>query len=137
MNLYVLDASAWLRLFLHDGPEVPGLEIAAQEVEKGASAFVAPELILVEAGHALTRKVRRKQILETEWRDLWKDMRRVPMDLLPAEEHMGNALELAIRHNLSAYDAVYLAIALYLGTTLFTADDQLAAAFKNARRPGR
>ena len=55
MSVYVLDASAWLRLFLADGPMPTGLEAAAVQVDRGASAFVAPELILVEAAHALSR----------------------------------------------------------------------------------
>jgi len=128
MKLHVLDASAWLRLFLRDGPDVPGLDAAAREVERGAAAFAAPELILVEAGHALMRKVRRKQIRATEWRALWQDMRRMPLDLLPLDERMDDALELAARHELSVYDALYLAVAVRTGATLFTADDTLAAA---------
>jgi len=132
MNVFVMDASAWLRLFLHDGPDVPGLEQAAQEVEKGAASFAAPELILVEAGHALVRKVRRKQIRDAEWRGLWQDMRRVPLDLLSIDERMDDALKLAVRHNLSVYDALYLAVAVHLGAALFTADDVLSAAARTA-----
>jgi predicted nucleic acid-binding protein len=132
MTAYVMDASAWLRLFLRDGPAVPGLEQAAQQVETGAASFAAPELILVEAGHALIRKVRRKQIRQADWPVLWQDMRRVPIDLLSGEEHMDDALELALRHNLSVYDALYLAIAVHMGATLFTADDALSAAARAA-----
>ena len=132
MNVYVLDASAWLRLFLHDGPAVSGLEQVAQEVEKGAASFAAPELILVEAGHALVRKVRRKQLRDTECRSLWQDIRRVPIDLLSVDERMEDALGLAIRHNLSVYDALYLAVAVHLGAALFTADDALLAAARAA-----
>jgi predicted nucleic acid-binding protein len=132
VSAYVIDASAWLRLFLNDGPAVPGLERAAQEVETGAASFAAPELILVEAGHALLRKVRRKQIRQADWPDLWQDMRRVPISLLSADEHMDAALELAVRHNLSAYDALYLAVAVHLGATLFTADDALSKAARAA-----
>ena len=132
MIVYVLDASAWLRLFLRDGPAVPGLELAAQEVETGSAAFAAPELILVEASHALIRKVRREQIRQADWPGLWKDMRRVPIDLLSIEGHMDDALELAIRQNLSVYDALYLAVAVRLGATLFTAGDVLFAAARAA-----
>lgn len=132
MNLFVLDASALLRLFLSDGPAVPGLEEAAMRVEKGAASFAAPELILVESGHALVRKVRRKQIRDTEWRALWQDIRRIPIDLLPVDERMEDVLELAIRHNLSVYDATYLAVAAHLGATLFTADDALSVAAQAA-----
>jgi predicted nucleic acid-binding protein len=132
MTTYVLDASAWLRLFLSDGPAVPGLEQAAQEVETGSASFAAPELIVVEARHALLRKVRRKQIRQADWADLWQDLRRVPIDLLSADPHIDDALALAVRHNLSAYDALYLAVAVHLGAKLFTADEALSKAARAA-----
>ena len=43
-----------------------------------------------------------------------------------------DALELAIRHKVSVYDATYLAVAAHLGATLFTADDALSAAAQSA-----
>lgn len=132
MTTYVLDASAWLRLFLNDGPAVPGLEKAAQDVEIGSASFIAPELIVVEAGHALVRKVRRKQIRAADWPALWQDMRRVPIDLLSADAHIDDALALAVRHNLSVYDAIYLAIAVHMGAKLFTADGALQTAARAA-----
>lgn len=132
MTTFVLDASAWLRLFLNDGPAVPGLDQAAQDVEIGAASFIAPELIVVEAGHALVRKVRRKQIRAADWPALWQDMRRVPIDLLSADPHIDDALALAVRHNLSVYDAIYLTIAVHIGAKLFTADEALQTAARAA-----
>ena len=126
--IHVLDASAWLRLFLHDGPPLLALERAAQDVERGAASFAAPELILVEAGHALLRKFRRRQLREAEWRGLWQDMRRMPIDLVSTHERMDEALTLAVAHDLSAYDALYLAVAVHVGGVLHTADESLHAA---------
>ena len=132
MSIYVIDASAWLRLFLHDGPALPFLEQAACDVERGSASFAAPDLVLVEAGHALLRKMRRRQIREHEWRGIWDDMRRVPIDLVSSEDHMDEAFALAIEHNLSVYDALYLAVSRHAGAWLFTADDALAAAARLA-----
>ena len=132
MKTFVLDASAWVRLFLCDGPAVPGLDQAAQEVETGFASFAAPELVVVEAGHALLRKVRRRLIRQADWLNLWQDIRRVPINLLSVDEHIDTALELALRHNLSVYDALYLAVAVHLGAKLFTADDALAKAARAA-----
>lgn len=101
MRLYVLDASAWLRLFLRDGPMPAALEPAAACVQQGDSAFVAPDLILVEAAHVLQRKRRAGSLTPAEVRDLWEDMRRTPMDLVGIPEDIGAAVELAERHGLS------------------------------------
>lgn len=128
MRLFVLDASAWLRLFLADGPPPAGLDEAAAEVDAGAAAFVAPELILVETAHALHRKTRRQALTPGEVDELWSDMRRTPIDLLRDAEHVDAARQLAARLDITVYDALYLAVARHVGAPLFTADEQLARA---------
>lgn len=128
----MLDASAWLRLFLADGPLPAGLDEAAIQVEAGAASFVAPELILVEAAHALHRKTRRKALKPGEADQFWSDMRRTPIDLLRDAEHVDAARLLATRLDLTVYDALYLAIARHVGTPLITADDRLARAAARA-----
>lgn len=125
MKLFALDASAWLRLFLHDGPAPAALEPAAAAVERGDAAFVAPELILVEAAHALERKRRNGRLSSDEAGALWVDMRKTPIDLLPISEHIDAARDLAERHGLSAYDALYAAVAEHVGASLLTADAEL------------
>jgi len=62
------------------------------------------------------------------WRGIWQDMRRMPIDLLPARERMDEALALAVTHDLSVYDALYLAVTLHLGGVMHTADATLHAA---------
>lgn len=126
MTLYVLDASAWLRFFIGDGPIVPNMKQAAAQVERGSARFVAPELILVEAAHALSRKVRHGIIDSDEQQNLWQSMRLMPIELQLAEPHIDDAVKVATENALSVYDALYLAVALRIGATLFTADDQLA-----------
>lgn len=128
MKLYVLDASAWLRMFLGDGPMPDGLTDAVIAVERGDAGFVAPELILVEAAHALHRKVQRGGLSVEESDALWDDMRRTPIDLLNAQEHIEAAREVARRCKLSVYDALYAAIAEHIGAVLLTADETLARA---------
>ena len=125
MKLYILDASAWLRLFLQDGPALPGLDAAAAAVQRGDASFLAPELILVEAAHALQRKRRARLLKDQEVRELWVDMRRTPLELLAVSDHIDAAMELSGKHELSAYDALYLAVAMRTGATLLTADGEL------------
>ncbi len=128
MNLYVLDASAWIRLYLADGPVPEGLDDAASSVDRGESGFVAPELILVETAHALHRKCRRGVLSHSERDALWQDMRRTRMDLLPAIDHIDRATALAEKYHVTVYDALYLAVAEHVGAPLFTADTALAKA---------
>jgi predicted nucleic acid-binding protein len=130
VKLFALDASAWLRLFLHDGPLPDALDAAATDADSGISSFVAPELILVEAAHALHRKRQRGQISNAELKALWTDMQRTPVDLMRHGDLMATALALAGEQKLTVYDALYLAVARHVGAPLFTMDDDLAAAAK-------
>lgn len=132
MKLFVLDASAWIRLFTADGPLPAGLEEAAAEVQRGAAVFAAPELILVEAAHALARKVQRGALSAAERDALWRDLRRTPIDLLPISAHVDAALALSGTYRISAYDALYLAVALHIGGPLLTADKELMRAASQA-----
>jgi predicted nucleic acid-binding protein len=125
VKLYALDASAWLRLFLHDGPLPAALEPAAASVQKGDGAFVAPELILIEVAHVLQRKRRGGYLTAVEAKALWADMRRTPIDLLSIADDIAAAIELAEEHNVSAYDALYLAVARRTGAALLTADEAM------------
>ena len=52
----VIDTSAFLRLFIPDGPLPVGVEEFFQGVELGANIALAPELMLVEAANVLNKK---------------------------------------------------------------------------------
>lgn len=132
MRLFVLDASAWVCLFVHDSAVHRALEEAAAAVDAGKASFAAPELILVEAGHALHCKRQRRVLSDDELTALWSDMRRTPIDLVGHGEHMEAALALAQDHHLTVYDALYLAVAAHLGAPLLTLDARLARAAQRA-----
>jgi len=125
MRLFVLDASAWLRLFLGDGPVPAPLLEAATEVERGKAAFVAPELILVETASVVRRKCREGRLTTEEARGLWTDMLQTPIDLLRIQEDITAAFGLSETSALTVYDALYLATARRIGATLLTVDRDL------------
>jgi len=133
MMTYVLDASAWIRLFVPDGPIPAGLEEAVGGAERGEAILTAPDLALVEIAHVLHRKRAAGGIPAEEFARLWKDVRRLPVDTVPVRDDLDSALELAVQLNLTVYDACYAALARRLGGRLITADDRLARA---ARRAG-
>lgn len=128
MTRYVLDASAMLRLFLEDGPMPTGLVEAIDEVEVGAGLFIVPELFWVEAAHVLQRRQKSGQLKPAELKRMWNDVQGLPAQSLRHAPFIIPAMEFAREHNLSVYDALYLAIADDLQIPLFTADKQLRKA---------
>lgn len=125
MSVLVLDASAWLRLFLDDGPWPEGLADAARTVEARQDVFAAPDAILPEVAAALNRIERRGALSVTECDAIWRDMRRTPVEMIAVETLIEAARTLARRESLTVFDGLYLAAAIRMAAPLLTADARL------------
>lgn len=86
----------------------------------------APELIDVEVTQVLRRYSMAGQLDTERGRAVLTDLMDFPMRRHPHGVLLQRAWEL--RHNLSAYDAVYLALAESLGASLLTDDHRLVTA---------
>lgn len=92
--------------------------------ETGGAA--APDLLNVEAVHALREHEHRRLLDADRSREALSDLMDLPIVRYPTLQLMERAWEL--RHNFTAYDATYVALAEALGTGLLTADRHLARA---------
>lgn len=86
----------------------------------------APHLIDVEVLHALRRMALRKQITAERAADARADFAETALLRYPHEPLSDRIWEL--RHNLSAYDAAFVALAETLQAPLLTCDARLASA---------
>ncbi len=120
--MIVLDASAVVELLL--GTEL-GRSIASR-IEDPALGLHVPHLVDVEVAQALTRYVREGEVGRDTARAALEALR-----LLDIERHSHEPLldrVWALRDNLTAYDAVYVALAEALDAILLTCDKKLARA---------
>ena len=104
---------------------------AAEEGSEQAAALIgsplaAPDLIRLEVGHALWRKVRRGE-MRREQADAALPHLTAALALLPADPLTEQALEMAFEAGHPVYDCVFLAAARLLGVPLLTADRELAS----------
>lgn len=123
--MWVIDTSALIRLFIPDGPIHPEVENALNQATSGAAVVFAPQLILVEAANVLLRKRRRGELTAQELGELLLAVKSLPIRLCEHETLLLPACTLAETYNLSAYDALYLALAEQYGARLLTNDDAL------------
>jgi predicted nucleic acid-binding protein len=116
----VLDASALLELLLvtDKGGRV------AQRISAPEETLHAPHLIDLEVAQVLRRYVARGQLAEARAEQALDDLRDLDLNRYPHDPLLGRIWEL--RHNASAYDAAYLALAEVLGAPLLTSDARLA-----------
>lgn len=92
----------------------------------GAGVLNAPHLIENEVLNALRGLWLGKNIADDEADGLFEAFDELVIEQHPAEVLRNRVWEL--RHNLTAYDATYVALAEHLGTTLITRDARIAAA---------
>lgn len=88
-------------------------------------ALVAPEFLLVECANVLAIKARQGRISTLgASQGLAELSTRLPLRLYPDRAYAEYAQALAIELSHSAYDCLYLAVALQEGLVLITADDR-------------
>jgi predicted nucleic acid-binding protein len=119
----VIDSSVALKWFV---PET--LTEKAIGLLDGAYAFLAPDLIYPEAGNIVWKKVARKEIEPADAKDILSGLQRVPIAVVSSRVLLEPALEIALAHQRTVYDALYVALAVARNSVLVTADDRLARA---------
>ena len=95
---------------------------------------VVPCLWPIEVGNALLVATRRGRVGVAEWPHIreFVDALPIEIDSISASRTIGASLDLAHRHELSLYDAMYLELAVRMLMPLATLDRALGAAGKAA-----
>jgi len=112
----VVDSSVLVAALVDIGPQGDW----AEGVLAGG-LLLAPELVLVEATNVFRRLERAKLITTPEANAAQDDLMQLAIDLLPFTPFAGRIWEL--RHNVTSYDAWYVAIAEALELPLATLDE--------------
>jgi predicted nucleic acid-binding protein len=120
-----VDASVALKWFV---PEEGSSD--AVTLLSGASGLLAPDLLYPEFGNALWKQVRRGVLAQADARWAVAALRKVSIRVQPTAVLLPSALEIALRHGLSVYDGIYVALAVREGCQLVTADARLRQALQ-------
>jgi predicted nucleic acid-binding protein len=118
----VLDASAALEWLLQSPA---GVRID-KRIFSPSQSLHAPHLLDVEVAQVLRRCVREKAISEQRGEEALEDLRDLPLNRYPHDFLLPRVWEL--RATLTAYDAVYVALAEVLDAPLLTCDGRIASA---------
>lgn len=120
--MIVLDASAIVELIL----ATPTGRLVAERIDDPAEGLHVPHLADVEVLQALRRYVREGALETSEAGQAIDDLRALDLQRHAHEPLLERAWEL--RKNLTAYDAVYVALADALGAIVLTCDRPLSRA---------
>jgi predicted nucleic acid-binding protein len=120
--MIVLDASVIANIVGDDGTAGD----RARRVLLGMKNAAVPDLADVETTSVLRRRWRAGDLSERRFSAAVDDLVVLPLTRYPTRPLLRRAFEL--RHNVTAYDACYVALAESLDCTLYTADARLAKA---------
>jgi len=118
----IVDASVALKWVLEEDGSDAARRLADDEL------MVAPELLLTECANALRTKVRFGQLDPALSTACLVAIQAMPSRLTPIRSHIAAAHAIALEIDRSAYDSLYLAVALAERATLVTADARFASA---------
>jgi predicted nucleic acid-binding protein len=117
----VVDASVLVAAAVDTGPEGLWAERIVAD-----PPLAAPDLVLAEATNILRRLEAAQQLTRLEATAAQEDLLRLDLELFPFEPVAARVWQL--RHNLTCYDAWYVAVAEVLELPLATLDDRLRRA---------
>ena len=121
----MLDASVVIKRFLNESLSDRATALLAAGEDPHRLALAAPDLLYVECANILWKHVRRGVLDETLAVEHARSVGALRLRPTPAQQLATTALALAVKHNISAYDATYVALAQSLACDLVTADERL------------
>ncbi|HET7220015.1 MAG TPA: type II toxin-antitoxin system VapC family toxin [Vicinamibacterales bacterium] len=125
MSVFVVDASVVVKWFV---PEIHS--DAARGLLALPHEYVAPDLLFAETANTIWKKIRRKELTAEEGQQLVADIGQIAVETVSCRALAEDAHALANATGRTAYDSMYVALAVRLKTRLITADDRLEAALK-------
>jgi predicted nucleic acid-binding protein len=117
--MIVLDASVVVELLTNSAMS----DIIRQELSRHDESVLVPHLIDIEVTSAIRRMAASQRIDTHRSRQFLAELADLPAERYPHTPLIGRIWEL--RHNFTAYDAAYIALAEATNSVLYTCDEKL------------
>ncbi len=129
----VLDCSVVIKLFVPEADSHLAEQWFLRE-ERGRVSFVAPDVLVAEFGHTLRKHVLRNAIHRADAHGAFTEFLRMRVSFFPSGPLAPRALDMALDHMGTFYDALYVALAEREDIMVLTADGRMTSAFANLDR---
>jgi predicted nucleic acid-binding protein len=127
MTTYVVDASTAVKLYLIEPLAAEAAALFALLTAGTPADFHVPDLFFVECANIFWKQARKGTVTAAQVAAFETKLRALPLARTPTFELTVSALPIALAHDITAYDACYVALAQRLGVPLITADQKLQA----------
>jgi predicted nucleic acid-binding protein len=130
---YVVDASVGIKLFVAEPLSDRADALFAQLTAQPPTRLYVPDLFYSECANILWKYVRRFGYPRADAQQAVADLVSLNLRRIPALQLLTEALGIALGHDVTAYDACYVALADQLRVPLVTADESLARKLAGTR----
>ena len=120
MASYVLDTTIVVQRLIRDTytPNVQALFRGVQPSDR----LIVPEFCLTECVNVLWKQVRFYGMPPAQAVQLARDLQALPLRIVSVRRLLVDALQVGLAHQLTVYDAIYLALARHVNCPLITSD---------------
>jgi predicted nucleic acid-binding protein len=122
---FVVDASVGVKLFVDEPGAAEAERLFGLLGQAPPHVIAIPDLFFIECANVFRSRAHRRLMSAEEARKAFAILRALPLQTVASPELTPLALDLALTHGLSVYDATYAALAERLGAPLVTADQKL------------
>jgi len=124
MTNLIVDASVVAKRLVRE-PDSDRAQVLFANWTRGSLEIVAPSILPAEIANMLWKRARRGLLSTAVAENLFHEFNVFHVPLWPLEDLVELALSLAWRNGHSAYDGLYVALAIKTGWDLITADERL------------
>ena len=128
MTPFVLDASVAVKWFLSPNDEELTAEALAllRKFSQREALFIIPDLFWAEVASAFRKAIRLGRFDKTSAQNAFSYLENCNLPVYSTALLLQNAFEIALAHDRSVYDSLYVALAVQSHAPLITADERLA-----------
>ena len=125
----VLDSSIAIKWYLREVLSDKALHLRML-IEKEALSVGVPQIFFLETANVLWKKSKlTHELSSNDAKGIYSRILDTSFYIVQDGDILLKSLEISLRHSISVYDGMYLASALYLKSTLVTADAALVRRF--------
>lgn len=96
--------------------------------QSGALTLIAPDLLAAEIGNIVWKKVRMQGLAREDAQQIISAFRELDIELIPTISLLEDAVRIAMAHERTVYDALYIALSEREQSLFITADERLVNA---------
>ncbi|MDR3675531.1 MAG: type II toxin-antitoxin system VapC family toxin [Acidobacteriota bacterium] len=124
MTSLIVDASVVAKRIVLE-PDTDKAKVLFANWGRGALEICAPAILPAEIANMLWKRARRALLSAAAVEELYREFSAFHIPLWPIEDLAELSLALALKNGHSAYDGLYVALAIKTGWDLVTADERL------------